>query len=262
LNRKLWMAMLLVLSTARSVAAQDAADLIAQGLKLRKDNRDEDALPLFRQAYQEQPSPRAAGQLGTCEQALGLWVGAETHIRAALKHGEDEWVRRNDSTLRSALTYVEQRLGWIEVWGNPVGARVTVDGDVVGTLPMSRRARVSTGQRSITVEATGFLAERRTVEVLSGALVREHVVLRSIPAVPAATVSTPLSVALPSVDMETVPVETAEATPAPTTTPIYKSGWFWAAVGAVAVVAGATGVFLVTRGSPCQSPMGVTCETF
>ncbi|MES1207279.1 MAG: PEGA domain-containing protein [Pseudomonadota bacterium] len=260
MNGKHVMTVALVLVTAGRVVAADAEALIAQGIDLRKDNRDQEALPLFRRAFEQQPSPRAAGQLGTCEQALGLWVGAETHIQEALKSRDDVWVQRNEARLRSALAYVQQRLGSIEVWGSPAGARVSVDGDAVGTLPLTARARAAVGQRSIAVEAEGFLPENRRVEVLPEGLAREHVVLRSL------GTTTAFPQQRQSTNFDSVPAgEGAKPAGPPSdasTSPVYKEWWFWAIVGAVAVGAGGTIYFLSTRNDSCQPAMGGTCTTF
>jgi hypothetical protein len=244
-----------ILTVAAPAIATDADELIAQGIRLRKDSRDQDALPLFRQAYEQRPTPRAAGQLGTCEQALGLWLGAEKHIQEALKHLDDSWVHNNDASLRSSLSFVQQRLGSIDVWGSPPGARVSIDGDFVSILPMAQPARAAVGRRTITIEAPGFFPESRTIETLPGALLREHVVLRSM--------------AVRSAPSEPAPsVEPAVGQPTLTDSrmanesPIYSKWWFWTAIGAVAIAGGATTYFLVTRNQGCESLMGGTCTTF
>ncbi|MES1207197.1 MAG: PEGA domain-containing protein [Pseudomonadota bacterium] len=243
------------MTSARGVAAEDP---IAQGLQLRKDGRDQEALPLFQRAVKEQGTPRAFGQLGTCEQALGLWVDAEAHITEALAHPRDSWVEKNAAALRTALDYIAGRLGSIEVWGSPVGARVTMDGASVGVLPLPKPARVAVGQRKLAVESSGFQAERRTIDVTAGALVREHVVLQ------AATVADkPKLDAIPT-DRNREPSPVEQPPPPPADEPaIYQRWWFWAAVGAVAVAAGGTAYYLATRNDGCQAAMtGGTCVTF
>src|ERR1044071_8592344 len=90
-----WKVVLIVVALGvTSVSAPSAAeeDPIALGIQLRKDGRDQEALPLFQRAVKEQATPRADGQLGTCEQALGLWTSAEAHFLEALAHPHDPWV--------------------------------------------------------------------------------------------------------------------------------------------------------------------------
>ncbi|MEO5769595.1 MAG: PEGA domain-containing protein [Polyangia bacterium] len=241
--------------SARSVAD----DPISRGLQLRKEGRDEEALPFFQRALREQRAPRAFGQLGTCEQALGLWVEAEAHITEALAHPRDPWVQKNEDALRTARDYVQARLGSIEVWGKPDGASVSIDGNAVGVLPLAKPARAAVGQRKLAVEAAGYQPERRSIDVSAGALVREHVVLQ------AATVAEQPKVNVirqggdgdgnpRSLDPSAIP---AGAGPA-----IYRRWWFWVAVGAVTVAAGGTAYYFATRNEGCQAAIGGTCTTF
>jgi hypothetical protein len=257
---------LMAASVGRLADAAEADDLIAQGIKLRQGGRDQEALPLFRQALERQPTPRAFAQVGTCEQALGLWVAAEAHIQEALSHPQDPWIKKNGATLQSALTFLQQRIGSVEVWGDPPGARISIDGEFAATLPMSRPARASVGQRAITIEAPGFATESRTVGVLADSLIREHVALRSLamaassPAarpVPTLTSAPPGS---PTVSADS-PGGSPGATPAEQP-PIYRKWWFWTIVGAVAIGAGASIYLLANRNSGCQASMGATCTSF
>jgi hypothetical protein len=194
--------------------------------------------------------------LGTCEQALGLWVGAEAHITEALAHPRDAWIEKNDAALRTALAYVQERLGSIEVWGTPAGARVSIDSERVGTLPLAKPARAAVGQRKLVVEAPGYQPERRTVDVGPGALVREHAVLQ------AATVADKPSLdAIPIGGGNELPPEPPPPPPADDPA-IYQRWWFWVAVGAVAVAAGGTAYYFATRNNGCTDPMGGTCTNF
>ena len=54
--------------------------LIRHGIELRKVHDDEGAAREFQKAYDQVHTPRAAGQLGLAEQALGRWEDAERHV--------------------------------------------------------------------------------------------------------------------------------------------------------------------------------------
>jgi hypothetical protein len=244
--------------------ATEADDLIAQGLKLRQKDRDQDALALFQRALEQQPTPRAFAQVGTCEQALGLWASAEAHIGEALRHPQDAWIKKNEAALRSALALVQQHLGSVDVWGTPPGARISIDGEVVAKLPMSQPARAMVGRRALTVEAAGFLAETRTVEVPADSLIREHVALRSLAATAPSTTPAPSGLTV----MPGTPGITAASSAAPLTAPptaadsqptIFGKWWFWAIVGTVAVAGGASIYLIATRNQSCQPSMGASC---
>jgi hypothetical protein len=154
-----------------------AEDLTAEGVRLRRNGKDQEALPLFEEAVRQKPTPRALAQLGFCEQALGLWVAAELHIQSALQDDRDPWIRKNEAALRESLNIVQGKLGSIEIWGTPVGARILLDNQPVANLPTKQPIRVPEGRHLLTIEARDFLSETRVLNVRALALTREHVAL-------------------------------------------------------------------------------------
>jgi hypothetical protein len=252
--------------------AADAGDpeaLVSEGLQLRRKGRDQEALPLFKKAFDAKVTGRTSAQLGLCEQSLGLWVDAETHLTGALALTQDAWVRKNGATLHEALGRVQERLGSIELWGTPAGARIAIDGQTAGTLPLKSPIRVADGSRVVTVEADGFVKQTRTIEVKPRSALREHVALSPLPAsTPPAMVQTTPNDDMPAsrgVDLRR-PADggpsTGDAdTRADESPPLYKRWWFWAAAGVVAAGAGVT-VYALTRSKGCQAPPGGTCADF
>jgi hypothetical protein len=247
---------LAAIAASPAAGAGEADDLIERGVSLRRENRDQEALPLFKRAFELQATPRASAQLGLCEQALGLWVPAEEHLQGALAHRDDKWVKKNAGSLATSLARVQGNLGSIEVWGTPEGARVAIDGEAAGTLPLRKPIRVAKGQRTVTVEATGFSIDTQTYTVEAGGLVRAHVTLavKLVPARPAGAESQPP----PPVTVTTQP-PTPE--PAPSDA-IYRRWWFWTLVGAV-VIGGGASVYLLTRSKQgCTSATGGPCDVW
>lgn len=171
-----------LLSAPWSVAqATDPAVLAAEGVRLRREGKDQEALPLFQEALKLQPTPRAFAQVGVCEQAVGLWVAAEEHMIEALKHSEDLWIKKNEAALREALAFVQGKIGSMTIWGTPAGAKVSIDGEPAGRLPLPRPVRVAAGRRVLVTEAPDFITDTRAVEVQPGNLSREHVALVAVP---------------------------------------------------------------------------------
>ena len=77
-------------------AAGDEEDaLIRRAIELRKQGNDRGALEELQRAYGIAQSPRAAAQLGFAEQAVGIWLQAEEHVREALGEPGDKWIRKN-----------------------------------------------------------------------------------------------------------------------------------------------------------------------
>jgi len=162
--------------------AEDKADdeaLIRRGVELRRAGRDQEALEAFRAAYRARPTPRAQGQMGLAEQALGRWVEAARDLEAALEATDDPWTSKNLSTLRPAAAEVAKHLGRIQVLGRPSGAEVKVDDEPVGVLPMGGPARVAAGEVVISVSAPGHIAITRKVSVAPGQIARETISLHA-----------------------------------------------------------------------------------
>lgn len=258
-----------------SAGSGDADSLITQGVQLRRQNRDQEALPLFKKAWESDPNGRASGQLGLCEQALGLWVDAETHLKAALARSSEPWIRKNGAMLREALAHVQGRLASLDLWGTPAGARVLVDGQAVGTLPLSSPIRLVDGSRVVTVEAKGFISQSRTLEIKPSSALREHIALAPValgasPPVadsPAARPVAPVAAAAagPQVDLRpSNPDATVAAGEPPSAVdqPFYKRWWFWTAVGVVVVAGTIVTVRELSSSSGCQAAPGGTCVEF
>jgi hypothetical protein len=170
-------------ATARATDPTDE-ELIKQGVACRKRGDDTGALTFFQKAYQLRASPRAAAQIGLAEFALGRWVDAETHLGEAVAASADPWVRKNGVTLQDTLARVGQRLGDLDVMGQPAGAEIVIEGDVRGTLPLSKAIRVRSGECRFDVRASGYASVSRTVEIAAGRLTRETVKLSPLVAAP------------------------------------------------------------------------------
>jgi PEGA domain len=149
-------------------SSNEADSLIRHGIELRKAHDDEGAAREFQKAYDQVHTPRAAGQLGLAEQALGRWEDAERHVGEALHAAGDTWVIKNRATLDEALSAIQSHLARIEVIGDPEGADVSVNGRVVGKLPLQEPVRVSAGEVEVELHAPGYVAAQRTLSIVGG----------------------------------------------------------------------------------------------
>jgi hypothetical protein len=152
----------------RAGSANDADALIRHGIELRKVHDDEGAAREFQKAYDQVHTPRAAGQLGLAEQALGRWEDAERHVGEALHATGDAWVVKNRAILDEALGAIQGHLARIEVIGDPEGADVSVNGRVVGKLPLQSAVRVSAGEVEVELHASGYVPMQRTLTIVGG----------------------------------------------------------------------------------------------
>ena len=157
-----------VVGPVHAQGSDDAEKLIRQGIDLRKAHDDEGAVRAFQQAYDQVRTPRAAGQLGLAEQALGRWEDAERHVAEALHATGDAWVAKNRQTLDDAIGTIQAHLGRVEVLGNPEGAEVSVNGRSIGKLPLAEPVRVSAGQVNVEMRAPGYVPAQRTLAIVGG----------------------------------------------------------------------------------------------
>lgn len=248
---------LVIVVAADGAHAENKADadaFIKRGVELRKKGQDRAALAEFQRALAIKATPRVFAQIGLAEQALGLWLPAEEHLSGAVKASADPWIIRNRAVLDDALTVVSGHLGTVEVWGEPAGAEVQINGQPAGRLPAPDAVRVIAGACSLAVRAEGYQEAARTLQVSGGTLVRENVQLVRL--------APPLA-RQPAQEPARPPIVTAGAR-LPPDQPEEHSGvagrwWFWTAIG-VAVVGGAAATFVLLRSkSGVGCPSGVEC---
>ena len=172
----------ILVGSRASAQTVDPEVLMRGGVEARHARRDDAALQLFTQAYDITHSARALAQVGLAEQALGRWAEAENHLRQAIAQTTEPWIERNAGALGAALGVVARHLGSLWIDGDVIGAEVLVDGQLVGTLPMSAATRVVAGPVAVEVRAPGRVTVRREVTIAAGGEAREVVRLRLSPA--------------------------------------------------------------------------------
>jgi hypothetical protein len=159
----------------------EAEVLTAQGIDLRREHKNAEALEVFRKAFAVAPSPRIQAQIGLAEQALGQWIEAETDIVAALRAEQDPWIGKNRGALEQALGVVLEHLGWIEVHANVPGAETRINGARVVQPIAGAPVRVLSGTNVVEARAPGYVSTARTVFVLPNTRMRESITLAPMP---------------------------------------------------------------------------------
>src|SRR5258708_7230515 len=115
------------LVSARSALADPAADVLtAEGVALRRERRDVEALAVFERALAIDASPRTRAQVGLAEQALGFWVEAERDLSTSLS-GSDAWIADHRAQLMTAVDAVRSHLATLDVGANVDAAPLWID---------------------------------------------------------------------------------------------------------------------------------------
>ena len=154
-------------------AEHGAAELIQEGVALRRAGDDEGALRRFQQAYELDHGARALGQIGLAEQALGRWVQAHGDLTRALEATTDPWIAKNALALRRALTEVEEHVGKLDILGGSPDAEVSIDGVVRGKLPLAAPLILPIGVVSIHLSGAGLVAVQRSTQIRAHQVSRE-----------------------------------------------------------------------------------------
>jgi hypothetical protein len=158
-------AAVLAASTARAQSASSDA-LLREGVDLRRQNRDADALATFARAYEVDHSPIALAQMGLAEQAIGAWLSSEAHVRAALAIHGNAWIDANRAAIEQAYATISQHVATIELDGAVTGAEVSVNGSVIGHVPLAEPIRVVAGDVTLEVRAAGYRTVSRQLTVI------------------------------------------------------------------------------------------------
>lgn len=161
---------------SRATGRHDESEAaIQRGVEQRKKGDDHQALVEFERAYAIEKSTRALAQIGLAHMALGHWVEASNALEQALESKSDPWIAKNRVTLEGAAKQVDHHVGLVEIEGEPRGATVSLNGAVVGSMPL--RSKVGTGEVAISVAAPGYVSLLRKVTVEPESRVRESFTL-------------------------------------------------------------------------------------
>ncbi|HEY6558313.1 MAG TPA: tetratricopeptide repeat protein [Polyangiaceae bacterium] len=158
---------------ASSEARVKADALIQQGIALRREKRDAEALERFQHAHELSPSARALAQIGLAELALSRFDASEAHLREALGK-DDDWVRRNRATLERSLNAAGAHLGSVNVSSNVRGAELWLNGERAGVLPLGPQ-RVLAGNVRVELRRSSGERTERALTLAAGATHHVHV---------------------------------------------------------------------------------------
>jgi hypothetical protein len=156
--------------------------LLRRGIQLRREGADEAALGVFLEAEAQSPdSVRVLLHVATAAQAASKWLMADEYLKKAAAHESDPYYQRYRAEIEEVRAATAQRVGQFRAVGEPEGAQVSLNGQVVGTLPMEAPKTVEAGTYVLEVTKPGFYRLRRPISVPGAVLTRETVSLNVRP---------------------------------------------------------------------------------
>lgn len=251
--------MLLAVSRAQAGASDDqgrAQELHAEGLKAMQAGDYREALARFEEAVSLASSPRIAFDIGKAHLALGDDVQALDAFERFLQEAPGA-PRSSRDEARRAVEALRPKLAYIEIQSENMGAKVLIDGEAVGTLPLTRSKVVKPGPHEIYVTLRGLKPYAKTIFAGAGQKTRVPVKLEAIPLPPVAIAPAPASPAPPPHPriIETTPPQPGAGTQSPPRDRDLAEGHGGAGrqwAKPAALVAGGLGVLLMGGGVAAQ----------
>src|SRR5690606_32713081 len=108
------------------------------------------------------------------------WLLADSYMRKVSKLSDDPYYARHADAIEVVRRSIATRVGTFQAQGAPDGASVRLDGELVGTLPMTEPASLEAGAYLMEVHKPGFYRLRRNVTISGGVLTREPVELNQV----------------------------------------------------------------------------------
>jgi hypothetical protein len=147
-------------------AEKEARALFKEGNKALDDGNYPDALDMFKGAYARWPNPKILLNMGTALRALGRYAEAADTYEKYLADSSADPKKRPE--VQKLLDDMSSKVGKIHIEVNEPGARVLVDGKVVGQSPQTVTMRVDAGTHAVVAEKEGFALAAATISVGAG----------------------------------------------------------------------------------------------
>jgi hypothetical protein len=133
------------------------------------------ALTKFRLAYELSKDPRLLYQMAICEKNLRHYARTQVLLVQYLRDSGAS--PENKAAVEAALAAIQNLVGTLNLTVHEEGATVLVDGDVVGTTPLSAPLVVDLGKHTVLARKPGYDTAEQTVEVPGGSPVTALLVL-------------------------------------------------------------------------------------
>ncbi|HWA71954.1 MAG TPA: PEGA domain-containing protein [Polyangiaceae bacterium] len=215
-------------------------DLVQRGIALRRSGKDEAALDLFLEAEKRAPnSVRVLLHVTTAAQAAGKWLLAYEYLNKASLYREQPYYQRYRGSIHTIEEAIALHIGRLRVLGSPRGAEVLVNGEPLGTLPLSEPKVLEAGSYVLEVRKPGYFPLRRPISISAGlGLSQESIELNQN------TTAAPGPESTVARRTEKLPTPSTQGQP---TSPLRARWVTWALAGSSAALLTTSGVALAVR---------------
>jgi len=122
----------------------------------------------YKVALEGSHDPRLYWNVAACEKQLRHYARAaaliDRFVKEAVSLVDPETMTQAESTLNALHQFVSS----LQLRVQPLGSRVTIDGEDVGKSPLSRPIQLDLGKHTIRVEHEGYLPQEKTIEATGG----------------------------------------------------------------------------------------------
>jgi hypothetical protein len=176
---KQWPLWIVLAAWAPAVAAPKKQEQTAQkkeadrhfksGVALYKEAKYSEALAEFERAYEIAPHPLVLYNIATCHRELSQYGLAVKYYQRFISEGKDKVPAARIKEAQTELDAVLARIArvTIRIEGGE-GAKVILDGNELGTMPLDAPLIVPPGEHRLVVRAEGKQDAERSVRVASG----------------------------------------------------------------------------------------------
>ncbi len=135
----------------------------------------------FRAAYRESSDARLLWNIATCERGLRHYARTAILIEQFLDAASGLVPREFVAQARTTLATLRELYSPLLVTVLPAGARVSIDGEPVGTAPFPKAVPLDLGTHTVRAELDGFAPQEQSIEAAGHDPVAFTVTLKELP---------------------------------------------------------------------------------
>jgi hypothetical protein len=147
---------------------EEAARLLDEGMKDIKDDKWDLALLAFQRAWVLSKNFMLAANLANAEQHAGKFRDAAEHMTFALSEAPPNLGEDDRKSLEDVLAAARAKVGALVLNVHTPGAVVTVNGELVGTAPLSGVFFLDPGPAVIEAKLSGYLGAKLSKTAVAG----------------------------------------------------------------------------------------------